>query len=1361
MDTIRWLHLSDIHYNLDNYESEWLRDNLIETLKSQNGKFDFLVITGDLLYQFNSSFDEVKTFLMSIINTISIPLENVFMILGNHDFERNKKREIFIRGIKSDKEKIKDMVADLDDDMINILINGQKEFWEFYEDLLGRKDNYSDVHFVNLRNKFNIINLNTCLISGTEDEEGTLSINMKKLVKVLKSIEDNNKPNIAIGHHSLECFVPEEQDEIVNLFEDFKIDIYLCGHIHQNKYRIYTQGNRYIPSIVCGSNMLDSYATASFVIGEVNLDTYECNVTYHKWSKNKMWVIDNEVDRKVSDNTLTFTLDRLKKSKIDEGIIVENNKLRTKDMMSLKKQIDEIKNMPEGKSSLEAINKYNQLLNFNIRDISKVDQFEIAINVLSIYVNLHDVKHVEEYIENINNLEFKDEKRLSKILSVYYFNTRQFNVVEELLNKYEFTVGDSLEYVIKLSTKCINGRITYDEFKKILLDSDNKLIESINKNDRVNLYCIISYVAENEKEYDDLVEFNKKALEIDNSSKCKLNLACAYYNYAIKDSIEDEMISNNTLYYEELIEAKKLTEEVIEAAKSNKDSNLYDYSINLLVSILSLLGFVDKVIDTLQNIGFEHKTEKLRETQDILEYIYKDKEFDKLGNLTEADVLLKDINNLIKEEKWSEILGRLEEAIWNKYKRNIRFHCILLEAYIKTDKLNKFIDHLKKVEILGIESNLLLKIKYDYYYKIDDIENAEECLLESIKRYTDPLAYYDLLIMYDKKNYDNKFEKLVERIIRKDKFVLEILYKEVYNIFFDWLFKKNMYLDARKILKQCDKKKYGISNYINKSSTIYMNIGDYRAAIDEFKEGYKLTNATNYLYGLAYSYMKCNELELAEEALDKLLASDFRNKEIIYAMLSNIEVLNRNLDKALEYCEKARELVEDFPKSDIHSFYVARCLRCNDVNLGIKHMYEFIDSYPKINDWVKPIKALERDENGNEKLAKEMNEFINKDSEAFQKTLEMLKSGQIGFVNIAKYRGQMYDEVFDWKDIYDIKVNINEGDIEELKKEYAINSKNIVIDAIGLYVISSIGILNSLKKIRNIYITYSTIEYLNLMLLHRENERIREIFNFISSNLNIKIAPINYKLYDQFKNNSKNVIYEFVLDSLCYAKNNNIAYFYGEVILKRIANSYKIPSIGILSILNNVDIEIRSNIIGNLKLNNYRFINFNFKEMYYYAKTNNFDISKLRKSFFEIDNGGSIFTFANQYISFLYAIYKNDRENFDGMYKLFIECMNRVYKKSTYYNVISKSVSNDKLFDYGENMLNSNSIFDIKICPVYAIQSTYYFFDSENELSYYLKIISEIAVTDLFNRSMQPISVLQENSGKLKQRLNESIKEIK
>ncbi|MEW9935668.1 hypothetical protein, partial [Clostridium butyricum] len=169
----------------------------------------------------------------------------------------------------------------------------------------------------------------------------------------------------------------------------------------------------------------------------------------------------------------------------------------------------------------------------------------------------------------------------------------------------------------------------------------------------------------------------------------------------------------------------------------------------------------------------------------------------------------------------------------------------------------------------------------------------------------------------------------------------------------------------------------------------------------------------------------------------------------------------------------------------------------------------------------------------------------------------------------------------------------------------------------------------------------------------------------------------------------------------------------------------------------------------------------NFKEMYYYAKTNNFDISKLRKSFFEIDNGGNIFTFANQYILFLYATYIYHRENFEDMYKLFVESMNGVYKKSTYYNVISKSVSNDNLLNYTENMLNSNSIFDIKISPVYAIQSTYYFLDSEKDLDYYLKIVSEIAVTDLFNRSIQPISVLQENSGKLKQRLNEYIKEIK
>ncbi|GAA0856298.1 metallophosphoesterase [Clostridium nitritogenes] len=315
MRKIKWVHLSDVHYNYNNYNSEWLRDSILKFFENKNNKFDILIITGDLLYQFGSDFEEIKKFLNILIQNIEISKENVFIVPGNHDFERSEIRKLIIEGIKNNGEEISESVDKLKDTTIDLLINGQGKFWEFHEGFLERKDKYNEVHFINYRNQFNIINLNTCLISGTDNEEGSLSIHLGKLMKTLKNTDSKNKINIAIGHHSIECFNEKEQEEIINIFEDYNIDLYLCGHMHKSKYRIYAQGNREIPSIVCGANMADTYAEPSFVIGEIDLDTAYCNVKYYKWGVNKKWIVNNEVDRKVTDDgKLSFTLTRLQQS---------------------------------------------------------------------------------------------------------------------------------------------------------------------------------------------------------------------------------------------------------------------------------------------------------------------------------------------------------------------------------------------------------------------------------------------------------------------------------------------------------------------------------------------------------------------------------------------------------------------------------------------------------------------------------------------------------------------------------------------------------------------------------------------------------------------------------------------------------------------------------------------------------------------------------------------------------------------------------------------------------------------------------------------------------------------------------------
>lgn len=324
MSNLRWLHLSDIHFNFNNHDTVWLRDRLLIKLKEYQGQIDFLVVTGDLLFQFGASFEGVEDFLNDVVSALQVSIDNVFIVPGNHDFRRDEMRTILIDGIKKSEKDVTTKVSDLGDVPKNMLIsNGQKAFWEFHQKILNRKDNHEDIHFLNEREQFNIVNLNTCIISGVKNEEGTLSIGMSQLMKVLKDIQDIDKPIIAIGHHSLECFIESERTEIAQIFEDYNVDIYLCGHMHKSEFVINSKGERPIRSLVCGANMTDNYADPTFIVGDLDLDTFECSVIFYKWMPNsKKWRTDYDVDRKVlEDGSLNFKFDRfIKKKELNKNI---------------------------------------------------------------------------------------------------------------------------------------------------------------------------------------------------------------------------------------------------------------------------------------------------------------------------------------------------------------------------------------------------------------------------------------------------------------------------------------------------------------------------------------------------------------------------------------------------------------------------------------------------------------------------------------------------------------------------------------------------------------------------------------------------------------------------------------------------------------------------------------------------------------------------------------------------------------------------------------------------------------------------------------------------------------------------------
>lgn len=314
---LRWLHLSDIHFNLANYQSARMRDLLLKYVKdiTVNNRFDFLVMTGDIAYRGSRYNKEINNFIDELLDISGIEKKNLFIVPGNHDLIRSQPREFMINGIVQ----TMDIYDEFQEETESSLLNAQSNFFSFYKDIKGEDYPKDKIHFVSKHSKYNIIHLNTCLISGRENEEGTLKIGLTRLRNALKDVENDKVINIAIGHHGIDCFDDKEQSTIINALIDYGVDMYFCGHIHKPKYHFDADNYRQLPMFVCGANIVDDYAKASFITGEINIESNKAKITYHSFDKEiEKWNIDPSVGRKIVNGSLDFIVERLSND-IDEN----------------------------------------------------------------------------------------------------------------------------------------------------------------------------------------------------------------------------------------------------------------------------------------------------------------------------------------------------------------------------------------------------------------------------------------------------------------------------------------------------------------------------------------------------------------------------------------------------------------------------------------------------------------------------------------------------------------------------------------------------------------------------------------------------------------------------------------------------------------------------------------------------------------------------------------------------------------------------------------------------------------------------------------------------------------------------------
>lgn len=265
----RWVHISDIHIGHDEYIEDAMRKELPAFLKTIMGRKEVncLLITGDLIFapKFVSETDDIANkepiidCISNIRDALNISPQNTFIVPGNHDIVRDTLRSTCLR---DESKKYRSQNGALSKDVIRVNNSAKERFGKLYNAILGRT--FQDGHHIEYtEDGRQIICLDTTLFSEVFQSEnskkkeildGMLILGSKDLHECFSKVETDEFA-IALGHHPVDAFLPDEREVLCREMSKAKVSLYLCGHTHIGDIKnIGTEGAP-IWQVDCGTNM--------------------------------------------------------------------------------------------------------------------------------------------------------------------------------------------------------------------------------------------------------------------------------------------------------------------------------------------------------------------------------------------------------------------------------------------------------------------------------------------------------------------------------------------------------------------------------------------------------------------------------------------------------------------------------------------------------------------------------------------------------------------------------------------------------------------------------------------------------------------------------------------------------------------------------------------------------------------------------------------------------------------------------------------------------------------------------------------------------------------------------------------------
>lgn len=238
MSRIRWIHFSDLHLNLTGTETKRLRENLLEYLDTIVGKIDYAFFTGDIRHAPSGDFpSNAGKEIENICNAIGLPEKRLFIVPGNHDIDRNcsKKNKVINRMLSGENRYKSEDGIILEKDIV-CLCKAKKSFYKFVDGVDSKwiyKEQLTDTrnpHFLIITDDFNVIHIDSTLFYS-EQRQRDFVVGTYRIQELLEEA-DANKMTIIMSHYSFDFIEENERRELIALFNDHNVAMWLAGHEH-------------------------------------------------------------------------------------------------------------------------------------------------------------------------------------------------------------------------------------------------------------------------------------------------------------------------------------------------------------------------------------------------------------------------------------------------------------------------------------------------------------------------------------------------------------------------------------------------------------------------------------------------------------------------------------------------------------------------------------------------------------------------------------------------------------------------------------------------------------------------------------------------------------------------------------------------------------------------------------------------------------------------------------------------------------------------------------------------------------------------------------------------------------------------